>query len=320
MNHFIWTEIYNCGKIGRIALQSFVNHHPSLKMHVFGFKEDFEFIEKSENVIPIILKENDWLDRLSLTLPEKYETNFFDNRLSHRSITKGFEEGHLGTARLWAHIIKTRKEKYLVHFDSDVIFLGNIIDEMLELGKQYDLVGPIRNYKNNPNKIEFFEQFENLSQTYCFLFNREKIGHFSYKKLVNMCIGRYKKHSVLDFFDPIMFTILENKGKIFFLNHDDVGGCDYYGKRDNKFKNINNYETPFKLDYGNKLSHFSAVGSGMNIYYNRKVNIDAFYREYALDRYALFCQIFYNESLGNDLSKYDLLITFFRKNVLPRLT
>lgn len=116
-----------------------------------------------------------------------------------------------------------------------------------------------------------------------------------------------------------MFTILENKGKRFFLDHDDVGGCDYYGKRDNKFKDINNYETPFKLDYGNKLSHFSAVGSGMNIYNNRKVNIDPFYTEYALDRYALFCQIFYNESLENDLTKYDSLITFFQKNVLPKL-
>lgn len=319
MNHFIWTEIYNCGKIGKVALQSFVKNHPNLKIHVFGFEKDFELIDQSKSIITVILKERDWLDKLSLILPQKYESKFFDNRLSHRSITKGFEEGHLGTARLWAHIIKTRKEKYLIHFDSDVIFLDNIMDEMLELGKEYDLVGPIRNYKNNPNKIDYFEQFENLSSTYCFLFNREKIGHFSYKELVGMCIGRYNKHPVLDFFDPIMFTILENGGKIFFLEHDDVGGCDYFGKRNNKYKEINNYDTPFKLDYGNKLSHFSAVGSGMNIYYNRKVNIAPSYSEYALDRYALFCQIFYNESLGKDLSKYDSLITFFHKNVLPRL-
>lgn len=33
---------------------------------------------------------------------------------------------------------------------SDVIFLDNIIDEILELGKEYDLVGPIRNYKKQP--------------------------------------------------------------------------------------------------------------------------------------------------------------------------
>jgi hypothetical protein len=134
-----------------------------------------------------------------------------------------------------------------------------------------------------------------------------------------MCIGRYKKHPVLDFFDPIMFTILENKGKIFFLNQDDVGGCDYYGKRDNKYKEINNYDTPFKLDYGNKLSHFSAVGSGMNIYNNRTVNIQPSYMEYALDRYALFCKIFYDETLENDLTKYNALIAFFKENVVPKL-
>lgn len=318
MNYFIWTEIFNCGKIGRIALKSFIIHHPGLIVHVFGFEKDFEFIENSSCIIPMILKEKDWLDDLSLMFSRKYEKNFFENRLSHRSIIDGFESGHLGTARLWAHIIKVRKEKILIHFDSDVIFLDNIINEMLELGKFYDLVGPIRNYKNNPNKIQFFEQFENLSQTYCFLFNRDKIGKFSYKELVDLCIGRYKKHAVLDFFDPIMFTILENKGKIYFLNQDDVGGCDYEGKRDNKFKEINNYDTPFKLDFGNKLVHFSAVGSGMNIYNNKNTNIQEFYMRYALDRYALFCKIFYDETIDIDLTKYDKLILYFKDNIVSK--
>jgi hypothetical protein len=319
MSYFIWTEIYNCGKIGRISLQSFVKHHPGLKVHVFGFRKDFEVIEKSNFVIPVIINESDWLDRLTFFLPQKYQNFFFENRISFRSIINGFEEGHLGTARLWAYIIKSRKENHLIHFDSDTIFLGNIVDEMIELGQHYDLVGPIRNYKNNPSGVEFFEQFENLSSTYCFLFNRKKIGYFSYKKLVDMCVGRYIKHPVLDFFDPIMFTILENKGKIFFLDQNDVGGCDFFGKRDNKFCEINNYFTPFKLDFGNKLTHFSAVGSGMNIYFNRKVNIPSSYSEYALDRYALFCFIFYEEDLGFDLSKYDFLIKYFQHNVLPKL-
>ena len=112
-----------------------------------------------------------------------------------------------------------------------------------------------------------------------------------------------------------MFTLLENKASLFFLNHDDVGGCDVNGKRNNKFAEINNYNTPFKIDYGNKLIHFSAVGSGMNIYNNNDVKISKEYSNYAVDRYALFCKIFYKEDIGIDLSRYQTLVNFFETNI-----
>ena len=104
MNHFIRTEIYNCGKIGQVALHSFQKHHPNLKVHVFGFEKDFEAFDESENITPVILNTNDWLDEMVRLLGEKFENKLFDLRLSRRSISKGFEDGHLGTARLWAHI------------------------------------------------------------------------------------------------------------------------------------------------------------------------------------------------------------------------
>jgi hypothetical protein len=87
----------------------------------------------------------------------------------------------------------------------------------------------------------------------------------------------------------------------------DGFGCDKYGKRDNKFKDINNFPTPYKLDFGNKLVHFSCVGSGMNFYNDKlaAINVSRSYVECALDRYALFCKTFYKEDLpGFNLDKY----------------
>lgn len=320
MSHYIWTEIYNCGKIGKIALESFQKYHPDLIVHVYGFEKDFENIEKARNIVPVIIpKRNLYLRLYNRFINSK---RGFAGKIHREMLEDGFEKGHLGTAKLWAYIIQNRKEKFLVHFDSDTVFLGNIIDEMLGHSEQYDMVAPIRNYKNNPFKDPFYKQFEDVSATNCFLFKREKIDSFSFNVLASMCLGSYNPlgHKVIDFFDPVSFNILKNGGKIFFLDPDDVGACDANGERNNKFSAINNFDTPFKLDYGNKLIHFSAVGSGMNIYNNRSINISDSYKQYALDRYALYCKIFYNEDLGIDLSKYRLLLDFFERNVIPGLT
>lgn len=319
MKYYIWTEIYNCGKIGRIALQSFIKFHPNLKVHVYGYKKDFDYIIPSKNIIPVIVpNKNIFFSLYNLFLNRK---KMFKGKIYKQMLEIGFSKGHLGTAQLWSYIIQNRKETYLIHFDSDSIFLGNIIDEMISKSEKYDLIGPIRNYKNNPFNIKYFENFENVTATNCFLFNRKKIDKFSFNTLTQMCLGAYNplNHKVIDFFDSISFNILKNNGTISFLDPDDVGACNIKGSRDNKYSTINNYNTPFKIDYGNKLIHFSAVGSGMNIYNNKLVNMADSYKQYALDRYALYCKIFYNEDLGVDLSSYQDLINFFEKNVLPEL-
>jgi hypothetical protein len=317
MSYYIWTEIYNCGKIGKIALESFQKFHPDLIVNVYGFEKDFEHIVKSPNIVPVIIPERSFYLRLW--------RRFFNSRpgfagkIDRQLIEDGFKNGHLGTANLWAYIIQNRKEKYLIHFDSDTIFLGNILDEMISLTDRYDIVGPIRNYKNNPFNDTSYRKFNDVSATNCFLFNREKIDVFSFNVLVSMCQGAFNPlgHKVIDFFDPISFNILKNMGEIFFLDPDDVGACDANGGRNNKFAAINNFDTPFKIDYGNKLIHFSAVGSGMNIYNSPDLNIPDAYKQYAIDRYALFCKIFYKEDLGIDLSKYTILLKFFEENVTP---
>jgi len=54
----------------------------------------------------------------------------------------------------------------------------------------------------------------------------------------------------------------------------------------------------------------------MNIFYNKSVNIPEGYKQYALDRYALFCKTFYNEDIGIDVSQYEELITFIKDDLI----
>ena len=301
LDFFVWTEIFNCGKIGNISLKSFIKFHPKTRINVFGTENDFKQIERHPNINLISFKDNILLDLMDF---------FGFPNLTQRKILSGFSKGHLGTARLWAYLIKSRMEKYMIHFDSDVIFRENYLDFIMSKSKDYDLIGPYRLYSNNPHNREDVRRFRDVCQTSLFSFNKEKISNFRYKTLIKMCLGSYNplKHPVIDFFDPVMFNILKNNGKIFHLDYNDVGGVDLSGSRDNIFHKINNYETPFKIDFGNKLIHFSAVGSGMNIFFNKNTSIPQEYKAYALDRYALFVKIYYDEDIGIDLSSYQYII------------
>lgn len=327
-NFYIYTEIVNCGKIGKIALDSFHKYH-NYKVHVYGTKADFDLITHHDNNIFIEVEEN---------------------------ILKGYEKGHIGTALLWEKIIKNCTVPYMIHFDSDVIFRANIVDEMMEKSKEYDLIGPMRNYHHNPQHIKEVRHLTDLCQTNCTLFNKTYISNkylqsknvlslpniktiFSLSLLqiarrikwfiknniilkrhhlsefAQMIHGTYAPFTfpTIDFFDPVMFDMVMNGAKIYHLDFDEVGGCNVYGKRDNAFKEINNFPTPYKLDFGSKLVHFSCVGSGMNFYHHKETmrGIGGHYVNCALDRYALFCKTFYNEDLLDiniDLNKYKKII------------
>ncbi len=321
-NFYIFTEIVNCGKIGTIAIDSFHKHH-NHAVHIYGTKTDFKLLKPHKNNILIEVGED---------------------------IVRGYEKGHIGTALLWEQVIKECPSAYMIHFDSDVIFRNNVIDGMIEKSKEYDLIGPIRNYHHNPHGIVSKKYPTDVCQTNCTLFNRELISHRYLKKnrgitfpslktlcsisffealrritwavkntillreyhlstFAQMIHGTYNPFifPTIDFFDPVMFDMFNNGAKILHLDFDDVGGCNEYGSRDNRFKEINNFPTPYKIDFGRKLVHFSCVGSGMNFYSHPETTrgIGKHYVECALDRYALFCKIFYNEALPEiSLEKY----------------
>lgn len=270
---FIFTEVYRCGKIGRIAIESFLRHHKKEKIHVFGTPEDFLWLPRDERVVCVDLTANP-------------------------SILEGFNAGHRGTALLWAHLIKQRPERFLLHFDSDVIFRQSALADLTEpLSKGTDLIGYRRNYVHNPNNRDDVRHLTDLCQTAFFGFNRQKVGDYDEALLAKMCQGTYNPygHPVIDFFDPVMFDILHHDGKIDHLSVDDYGGCDIKGKRTtNPYPELNTL-----IDFGHKFIHFSAVGSGMNFYTNRNKirRVPQSYQNYAIDKYALYCKLFYSEVL-----------------------
>lgn len=283
---YVYTEMIGCGKIAKVALDSFVLHHPDTVVNLYGTQEDFAWIEPTPNIV-------------------------FHDLNTQPEILEKFKSGHLGTASLWAHIIKTVNKKYLIHFDSDVVFRAPVIDEIsVLLNSGYDLVGPMRNYRCNPQRILGIRHLPDVTQTLCFGFNREMITGWNMPTLTKMVQGVYCPfgHNVIDFFDPISFDIIENGGSVFILNGDDYGGFDSLGGRINKYTELNSL-----IDFGDKLAHFSAVGSGM-YYYNNAENINKSvprsYIDYALEKYAIFCKIFYGEDIGvtYDRSKYNPLL------------
>lgn len=288
-NIFIFTEIINVGKIGKIAIDSFLKYHPDLTINVYGKPSDFAWLTAHPQVV--------WHDIES-------ETDIVD----------GFNQGHLGTAKLWAKLIMSVDEKYMLHFDSDIIFRGNIVQDIIDKVEEgYDLIGACRNYKNNLCFRDDVRHLDDVVATGCFVFNKSLITKdYNYDEMTRMCQGFHNPigEPVLDFFDPVSFDILKNGGKIWFLDFNEAGGCNREGSRDNVYADLNNMNTPFKIEFGSKMSHFSAVGSGMNFFHNpEKIHdVPDSYKNYAIDRYALFCKIFYDEESPNiDVSQYNRL-------------
>jgi hypothetical protein len=216
--------------------------------------------------------------------------------------------GHQGTAILWTNILNNYKNsnKKLIHFDSDVIFIGNILDDIMIKLYNADLVGPIRSYKNNHNNRNDIRYLSDVCSTYCFGFNPSKISNtHDYDTLVNMVRGYHNPlgHPILDFFDPVSFDILKNKGTMLYIDYNLIGNMNIDGSKDNKYSKINNI-----FDVGDKIIHFSAIGSGINYIKLKEkgltTNVPMGYIEAGLKSYNLFNYLVYNKQLE---SKYENL-------------
>ena len=283
---FIFTEAFNCGLILKKCLESFFKYHPDTVVNVFGTFKDFKELGKFKNV-------------------EYHELS------EDRELAECFKHGHLGTAHIGAKVIKeiSKGHDYIIHFDSDVIFRKeslSLLTNKIEEG--YDLIGPRRCYKNNMNGRTDLSNLSDVSQTYFYAFNKNKISDYDFPTLRNMIVGFHNplNHPILDYFDPVSFDILKNGGKIFFLNVDQVGGLTEEGNRKNNFLELNS-----DMDFGENIIHFAGVGSGMKFYFKGTENAAKSYADWALKRFALYYKTFYDKDVENvsvDENIYKLLI------------
>lgn len=282
---FIFTESYGCGLILKKCLESFFRHHPDTIIHVFGTHKDFKELGKFKNVEYIELSDD-------LELKEC------------------FKHGHLGTAHIGARVIKefSKGFDYVIHFDSDVIFQKESLSLLYDkIDEGYDLIGPIRCYKNNMNGRTDLSELSDVSQTYFYAFNKTKISDYSFVDLRNMIVGFHNplNHPILDYFDPVSFDILKNGGKSYFINVDLVGGLTLDGNRKNKYEELNS-----DMDFGENLMHFAGVGSGMKFYFQGSEQTNQPYVDWAIKRFALYYKLFYDISIDNVIfeeEKYNLL-------------
>lgn len=282
---FVYTEGYDCGLILKKCLESFFEFHPDVIVNIFGTAKDFKEVGKFKNV-------------------EYFELS------DDQELKECFKSGHMGTAHIGARVIKefSNGYDYVIHFDSDVIFRKESLSLLTsKIDEGYDLIGPVRCYKNNMNGRTDLSNIADVSQTYFYAFNKTKITNYDFNTLRQMIVGYHNPlgHPILDYFDPVSFDILKNGGKVFFLNTDDVGGLTEEGNRKNNFEELNS-----DMDFGNNLIHFAGVGSGMKFYFKGADNAVMSYVDWAKKRFALYYKLLYGEEIKNievDNHIYELL-------------
>jgi hypothetical protein len=271
---YIFTEAYDCGLILKKCLESFFEYHPDVIVHVFGTAKDFKELGKFKNVEYMELSED-------------------------QELRECFKHGHMGTAHIGARVIKEFSVgyNYIIHFDSDVVFRKESLSLLTsKIDEGYDLIGPRRCYKNNMNGKTDLADLADVSQTYFYAFNVNKISPYDFATLRQMIVGYHNPlgHPILDYFDPVSFDILKNGGKIFFLSPDDVGGLTEEGNRKNKYTDLNS-----DMDFGDNLMHFAGIGSGMKFYYKGIGTAHKSYTDWAIKRFGLYHKLFYNKDLDN---------------------
>lgn len=279
---FIFTEAYNCGKIAKIAIESFFEHHEEYTINVFGNLKDFEEIGiKSSLINYISLDDNIELSNL-------------------------YKNGHHGTAYIFASVIDKKFGDYskIMHFDSDVLFRDECISDIEEgFSTGYHLVGQRRNYEKNRPGLEMIngqtvKGIPDTIGTCFFALDLSKISVTDFDILRKMCVGGISLtgEPILDFFDPVSFHVLRNGGKVKYLSNIDYGAGDEQGNWDNGFLELNRL-----CDFGKKFVHFAGVGSGLNFTKNGSGNVPITYSSWAKERYNLYSILFYGENIG----KYD---------------
>lgn len=280
---FIFTEAYNCGKIAKVAIESFLKFHRGLTVNVFGREDDFKEIAINS-----------------------YFVNYIN--LDGDEILQGlYKNGHEGTAYIFAIVLLGKLGDYerVIHFDSDILFREECISDIKDgFENEYHLIGQRRNYEKNRAGLNslYGQSLKGVPDTIgtCFFgVDLDKITISDFETVRRMCLGSISLtgEPILDFFDPVSFHIIHNGGRIKYLSNIDYGGGDEMGNWDNGFPALN-----LMCDFGKKFVHFAGVGSGLNFTNNGSGNVTPTYSDWAKGRYNLYSKLIYKEDIG----EYDL--------------
>ena len=271
-NLFIWTEAFNCAELLNPVLKSFCK---TSKYRINAYIFDYEFD-----------KINFFNDQVTYhRIPTKFDIRNAKRSLIGKWIRSGYKKGHLGTARFWSYLIKSRKEKYFVHFDSDILFLEDSISEF-EVGfsKGAACIGRRRMYLFNKNSTNKVRGIKDCIDTVFFGFKTNILRLLPYFLLIPLIRGVGSINyfwKTLDFFDKV--TLLLSKfGKIVYLDSPEAGVSAEV-----------NYDSEFNKSF---IEIFSAVGTGCAVW-NRfgsaaDLNLDKLsdYQKYALSNYSFYAK------------------------------
>lgn len=272
MGEFIWTEALGCAEILEPMLLSFNKHHPNTEIRVIIYERDREIISKMDWVMPVLV-------------------NDVSKLASQNEMERAFSRGHVGTALLWSRIIRSNPDARLIHFDSDLVFLGevlSVIRESMDRGSQ--IVGPRRPYRHGPKLPYPHRVFQGLMpdsvHTYAFGFQTGPLSRMPEDKLQEMIFGA-KRRSIgnvfrpnLDFFDRVTRAL--SKG----MAIDYLDGVSTRHGVHNPDSNFN------KL-----LITFAGVGSGFALHRSggRPENP---YQDFAITSFATYSKYLLNLDLG----------------------
>lgn len=268
----IFTEIVNCGPVGRIMLESFHKYHDRT-LTVFCGHDDYSLLKDFYHLDTFIVAP-DFIDL--------------------------FKKGHAGTARVFAGIFNPDLHEKVIHLDSDLVFKKesiSLIENAFDEG--YDIVGSRRCYKNNPGKVPVPDGIPDAVSTYFFGMKTKVLPKgYSFEQMCKMWEGHPIgiDHMILDYGDSIYYHCLKNGAKTKFLDSDLIGGQNSEGSK------INKYKSNLHLDMGEHLSHWGGVGSGYAVEHGLS-SPESGYADWARTRWLLFAQLFYNQDF--QLSPFD---------------
>jgi len=241
--HIIYTECVNCPEICLNAILSYQCYHP-YPVHIYLTPTDMVYFEKHKS---------------------RYDLSKIIFQCVNESMINIYEQdGHLGTAIIWENVIRSYPSHNIIHFDSDVIFRGDAVNDIIHGLYSNDLVGPIRCYKNNLNGRDDIRHQPDVISTYCFGFKASMVhvNQYKSKELIFMIRGYSTPlpFHILDFFDPVSYVILHHGGKMKTIDFNIIGGLNQEGSKLNSYPILNT-----KMDCGDKIIHFASVGTGLSM-------------------------------------------------------